>query len=65
MFLGAIVKRCDICINYANFGITMKEKLGVDIRGWPEDIPFQSPTSINDHNTLLKLHDGLKNGSCH
>ncbi|KAG1719171.1 uncharacterized protein EDB91DRAFT_1089486, partial [Suillus paluster] len=60
----AIVKRCDIRINYTNFGIAMKEKLGVDIRGWPEDVPFQSPTSINYHNALLKLCNGLKNGSC-
>ncbi|KAG0693901.1 hypothetical protein DFH29DRAFT_765374, partial [Suillus ampliporus] len=57
--------RHDIRINYANFSIAIKEKLGVDIRGWPEDIPFQSPTSINDHNALLKLRNGLKNGSCH
>jgi hypothetical protein len=42
-----------------------KDKLGIDLRGWPEDVPFQSPTSINDHNALRKLRNALKDGSCH
>ncbi|KAG1810376.1 uncharacterized protein HD556DRAFT_1454248, partial [Suillus plorans] len=48
-----------------NFGTTIKEKLGIDLKGWPEGIPFQSPTSLNAHNTLLKLRNALKDGSCH
>jgi hypothetical protein len=63
--LGTVVKRRDIRINYTNFGTAIKEKLGIDLRGWPESIPFQSPTSINDHTALLKLRDALKDGSCH
>jgi len=35
------------------------------MKGWPEDIPFQSPTSLNNHNALLKLQNTLKDGSCH
>ncbi|KAG2738598.1 hypothetical protein P692DRAFT_201695481, partial [Suillus brevipes Sb2] len=57
--------RRDIRINYTNFGTAIKEKLGIDLKGWPEGIPFQSPTSINDHNALLKLRNALKDGSCH
>ncbi|KAG1727462.1 uncharacterized protein EDB91DRAFT_1061143, partial [Suillus paluster] len=51
-------------INYTNFDTAIKEKLGIDLRGWPEDVPFQSPTSINDLNTLWKLHDALREGYC-
>ncbi|KAG2134262.1 hypothetical protein BD769DRAFT_1353274, partial [Suillus cothurnatus] len=63
--LRTITKRRDICINYANFGIAIKEKLSIDLKGWPEDVLFQSPTSLNDHNALLKLQNTLKDGSCH
>ncbi|KAJ8585395.1 hypothetical protein M405DRAFT_721029, partial [Rhizopogon salebrosus TDB-379] len=63
--LRTIVKRRDIRINYTNFGSVFKDKLGIDLRGWPEDVPFQSPTSINDHNALRKLRNALKDGSCH
>ncbi|KAG1787592.1 uncharacterized protein HD556DRAFT_1312631 [Suillus plorans] len=54
----------DIHINYTNFDTAIKEKLGIDPRGWPEDMAFQSPTSINDLNALLKLRNSLKDGSC-
>ncbi|KAG1797647.1 uncharacterized protein BJ212DRAFT_1289465, partial [Suillus subaureus] len=51
--------------NYTNFNTAIKEKPMVDLRGWPKDIPFQSPTILSGLNTLLKLHNVLKNGSCH
>ncbi|KAG1791003.1 hypothetical protein EV424DRAFT_1337699 [Suillus variegatus] len=57
--------RRDIRINYASFNTAIKEKLGIDLRGWPEGIPFQSPTSLNDLNSLLKVRCALKDGSCH
>ncbi|KAG1847039.1 hypothetical protein F4604DRAFT_1936078 [Suillus subluteus] len=63
--LRTIVKRQDIHINYTNFDTAIKEKLGIDLRGWPEDVAFQSPTSINNLNALLKLRNSLKDGSCH
>ncbi|KAG2342383.1 hypothetical protein BDR05DRAFT_1001007 [Suillus weaverae] len=63
--LRTIAKRCDIQINYANFDVTIKEKLGIDIRGWPEGVPFQCPMSLNDLNALLKICNALKDGSCH
>ncbi|KAG1894290.1 uncharacterized protein F5891DRAFT_985172 [Suillus fuscotomentosus] len=63
--LRTIIKRREVRINYANFGTTIKEKLGIDLKGWPEGIPFQSPTSLNDLNALLKLRNALKDGSCH
>ncbi|KAG1848951.1 hypothetical protein DFJ58DRAFT_662709, partial [Suillus subalutaceus] len=63
--LRTTVKRRDIRINYANFSTAIKEKLGIDLRGWPDGIPFQSPTSINNHTALLKLRNALKDGSCH
>ncbi|KAG0693823.1 hypothetical protein DFH29DRAFT_962927 [Suillus ampliporus] len=58
--LRTIAKRHDIRINYANFDIAIKEKLSIDLRGWPEGISFQSPTSINDLNALLKIRNALK-----
>ncbi|KAG1861620.1 hypothetical protein F4604DRAFT_1683974 [Suillus subluteus] len=63
--LRTIAKKCDIRINYANFNIAIKEKLGINIRGWPEDVPFPSPTSLNDLSALQKICDALKDGSCH
>ncbi|KAG1818069.1 uncharacterized protein BJ212DRAFT_1298919 [Suillus subaureus] len=60
-----LAKRHDIHINYMNFDIAMKEKLGIDLKGWPEGLPFQSSTSINNLDAILKLHDTLKDGSCH
>ncbi|KAG1857941.1 hypothetical protein C8R48DRAFT_606727, partial [Suillus tomentosus] len=62
--LRTIAKRRDICINYTNFDIAMKDKLTIDLKGWPEGVPFQSPTSINDLKALLKVCDALKDGSC-
>ncbi|KAG1872001.1 hypothetical protein C8R48DRAFT_595213 [Suillus tomentosus] len=57
--------RRDIHINYASFNTAIKEKLSIDLRGWPEGIPFQSPTSLNDLNSLLKVRCAPKDGSCH
>ncbi|KAG1846337.1 hypothetical protein C8R48DRAFT_546661, partial [Suillus tomentosus] len=59
-----IAKRRNIRINYTNFDIAMKDKLAIDLKGWPEGVPFQSPTSINDLKALLKVRDALKDGSC-
>ncbi|KAG1827351.1 uncharacterized protein BJ212DRAFT_1311719 [Suillus subaureus] len=64
-FLGTIAKRRDVQINYANFNIAIKERLGINVRGWPEGIPFQSLTSLNDLSALQKIHDALKDGSAH
>jgi hypothetical protein len=63
--LGTIAKRRDIRINYTNFKTAIKEKLAIDIKGWPEGVAFQSPTSMNDLHALLKLRGALKDGSCH
>ncbi|KAG1793704.1 uncharacterized protein HD556DRAFT_1237697 [Suillus plorans] len=63
--LRTIAKRRDIRINYANFDTAIKEKLSIDIKGWPEGVVFQSPTSVNDLHALLKLRGALKDGSCH
>ncbi|KAG2054960.1 hypothetical protein BDR06DRAFT_1007442 [Suillus hirtellus] len=63
--LRTIIKRHEVCINYANFSTAIKENLGINLKGWPKGIPFQSPTSLNNLNTLLKLRNTLKDGSCH
>ncbi|KAG2090114.1 uncharacterized protein F5147DRAFT_780422 [Suillus discolor] len=63
--LRTLAKRRDIRINYTNFDTAIKEKLSIDIKGWPEGVVFQSPTSVNDLPALLKLRGALKDGSCH
>ncbi|KAG2124848.1 uncharacterized protein EDB93DRAFT_1258552 [Suillus bovinus] len=63
--LRTIAKRRNIRINYTNFDTAMKEKLAINLKGWPEGVPFQSPTSINNLKALLKVRDALKDGSCH
>ncbi|KAG1794510.1 uncharacterized protein BJ212DRAFT_1412676 [Suillus subaureus] len=53
-FSGTMAKRHNVQINYANFNIAIKEKLGIN-----------SPTSLNDLSALWKICDALKDGSCH
>ncbi|KAI6022183.1 hypothetical protein BKA83DRAFT_4054401, partial [Pisolithus microcarpus] len=41
-------------------------KYGIDLRGWPEGVPFQSPHAITSAEHLRTLHDAfLKAGTCH
>ncbi|KAG1721162.1 hypothetical protein EDD22DRAFT_790872 [Suillus occidentalis] len=62
--LRTIAKQRDVHINYTNFNTAMKENLAIDLKGRPEGVPFQSPTSMNGLKALLKVHDTLKDGSC-
>ncbi|KAJ7173823.1 hypothetical protein C8R46DRAFT_1215739 [Mycena filopes] len=39
-------------------------KYGVEIVGWPESVPFKSPSDLNKNELLRPLYDALMNGSC-
>ena len=44
--------------------MAIKEKFGIDLLGWPEGVPFQSPHAITNIEHLQTLHDTLKEGTC-
>ncbi|KAI5997121.1 hypothetical protein EDD15DRAFT_2142977, partial [Pisolithus albus] len=52
-------------INFVNFEVSIKEKYGIDLIGWLEGIPFQSPRAIMSVEQLCTFHDALKAGTCH
>ncbi|KAI6113498.1 hypothetical protein EDD17DRAFT_1497924, partial [Pisolithus thermaeus] len=52
-------------INFVNFEVAIKVRYGIDLLGWPEGIPFQSPCAITNAEHLQTLHDALKAGTCH
>ncbi|KIM55231.1 hypothetical protein SCLCIDRAFT_30483 [Scleroderma citrinum Foug A] len=59
-----VVAKKKIQINFTNFEVAIKEKYGIDLLGWPEGMPFQSPHAITNVKNLQTLHDALKEGMC-
>ncbi|KAI6041989.1 hypothetical protein EDC04DRAFT_2601290 [Pisolithus marmoratus] len=43
--------------------VAIKEKHGIDLLGWPDGMPFQSPHAIINAEHLQSLRDALKVGS--
>ncbi|KAI5990511.1 hypothetical protein EDD15DRAFT_2170299, partial [Pisolithus albus] len=52
-------------INFANFEVAIKVRYSINLIGWLEGIPFQSPHAITNAKHLWTLHDALKAGTCH
>jgi len=44
--------------------VAIKEKYGIDLLGWLEGVPFQSPSAITSVEHLRTLRDTLKEGTC-
>ncbi|KAI5994767.1 hypothetical protein EDD15DRAFT_2165629 [Pisolithus albus] len=61
---GVVAKK-KIRINFVNFEVSIKEKYGIDLIGWPEGVLFQSPRAIMSVEHLRTLRDALKAGMCH
>ncbi|KAI5987810.1 hypothetical protein EDD15DRAFT_2142218, partial [Pisolithus albus] len=61
---ACVVAKKKIRINFVNFEVAIKEKHGIDLLGWPEGMPFQSPHAIMNAEHLRSLHDALKAGTC-
>lgn len=59
-----VVAKKKIRINFVNFEVAIKEKHGIDLLGWPEGVPFQSPRAIINAEHLRSLRDALKAGTC-
>ncbi|KAI5989255.1 hypothetical protein EDD15DRAFT_2171530 [Pisolithus albus] len=60
-----VVAKKKIRINFINFEVAIKARYGIDILGWPEGVPFQSPCAITNAEHLRILRDALKAGMCH
>jgi hypothetical protein len=52
-------------LNYANFNTSIKAKLGIDVKDWPEGVPFKSPYAIGNMEQISTLRDALKTRTCH
>lgn len=59
-----VVAKKKIRINFINFEVAIKARYGIDILGWPEGVPFQSPHTITNAEHLRILRDALKAGTC-
>ncbi|KAI6105929.1 hypothetical protein EDD16DRAFT_1491585, partial [Pisolithus croceorrhizus] len=59
-----VVAKKKIQINFINFEVAIKAKYGIDLVGWPEGVPFQSPHAITNAEHLHTLCDALKAGTC-
>ncbi|KAI6000450.1 hypothetical protein EDD15DRAFT_2361935 [Pisolithus albus] len=59
-----VVAKKKICINFINFEVAIKARYGIDLLGWPEGVPFQSPHTITNTEHLCTLRDTLKAGTC-
>ncbi|KAI6139514.1 hypothetical protein BKA82DRAFT_4517618 [Pisolithus tinctorius] len=44
--------------------VAIKEKYGIELLGWPESVPFQSPRATTNAEHLHTLRDVLKAGTC-
>ncbi|KAI6137151.1 hypothetical protein F5141DRAFT_964924, partial [Pisolithus sp. B1] len=61
----SVVMKKKIQINFINFEVAIKARYSIDLLGWLEGIPFQSPQAITNIEHLWTLHDALKAGTCH
>ncbi|KAI5983703.1 hypothetical protein EDD15DRAFT_2178571 [Pisolithus albus] len=59
-----VVAKKKIRINFINFEVAIKARYGIDLLGWPEGVPFQSPHTITNAEHLRTLRDALKAGTC-
>ncbi|KAI6137846.1 hypothetical protein BKA82DRAFT_4403926 [Pisolithus tinctorius] len=59
-----LLPRKKIRINFVNFEVAIKEKYGIELLGWPESVPFQSPRATTNAEHLRTLRDALKAGTC-
>lgn len=50
-------------MNYHNYDTSIVQRHSVQIRGWPTDVPFASPSEIGTVNAIRTLRDALKTGS--
>ncbi|KAG1901631.1 uncharacterized protein F5891DRAFT_1187510 [Suillus fuscotomentosus] len=62
---NVITKGHNICMVYMNFETSIKEKHGINIKGWPENVLFTSPYKIGTVDKIRSLHHALQNGTCH
>ncbi|KAI6001412.1 hypothetical protein EDD15DRAFT_2158755 [Pisolithus albus] len=62
--ISCVVAKKKIRINFVNFEVAIKARYGIDLLGWPEGVPFQSPHTITNAEHLRTLRDALKAGTC-
>ncbi|PBK92273.1 hypothetical protein ARMGADRAFT_1081051 [Armillaria gallica] len=51
-------------MHYLQYDKNVVQHYRVEIRGWPRDIPFTTPSAIKSIVVLQTLHDAIIDGSC-
>ncbi|KAH7904579.1 hypothetical protein BJ138DRAFT_1119287 [Hygrophoropsis aurantiaca] len=54
-----------IRMNYSNYDVGIVETHKVKLIGWPDGVPFITPSNIGTVGEVRKLRDALKSGTCH
>ncbi|KAH7904823.1 hypothetical protein BJ138DRAFT_978571, partial [Hygrophoropsis aurantiaca] len=54
-----------IRMNYLNYDVGIVEAHKVKLVGWPDGVPFMTPSNIGTVGEVRKLRDALKSGTCH
>ncbi len=52
-------------MHYEKYKTHIVQAYGVELRGWPEGIPFMTPSNIKGIAQLRTLRDALDSGKCH
>ncbi|KAJ7106467.1 hypothetical protein C8R43DRAFT_1045614 [Mycena crocata] len=61
--LRAFVNDDTVTVSYKNFKVDMQGLWGVEISGWPADIPFVCPAQLKTNERLRRIRDGWLNGT--
>lgn len=52
-------------MNYLNYETLIVSEHKVKLFGWPKDVTFANPSTIETVGDLCRLQDDLKSGQCH
>ena len=64
VFADAITGRKTLAMSYSNYDIEIRNKYHVELTGWPNNVPFTSPSNITTSAPLRAARDALKSGVC-
>lgn len=60
--IDSLTNRLDVGMSYANYDREIHSELHVQLEGWPEGVPFATPSALGAKVRIL--HKSLSNGDC-
>lgn len=51
-------------MSYTNYNLDIRHQYHVELSGWPDNVPFTSPSHITTSSALQAVRDALKSGIC-